>query len=692
MSIDNLARPGDTTTADLDVPDFLKPDYVPTKPAAPAVTAPRPAPRTTQSAALVAAKATGRGLGHTARAAGTGGGWLGRGIHGTTRLGWRYVRAHDIAESYRDGKPSGQSEWEYVHGMRRKRWITAAGTAGGGIVLTVAASLGLLLGVGMPAADAFAMAPAAETAIAGAVVTGYGRRINLRRALEAAPVVEAIGVGGPDAVVGGETLLDALAAIKVPDGSSVVAHQPGPDGTSVTIVNLPANFTVTSLRNKVEELAGALGRDVTMVDIQKARHANQAAIWLSNEDPFEASRPSPLMNLHAPLNTWTSGVPVAWGKRGNAVVLPITNANFLIAGMTRSGKGVGAANLAVGAAFDPWVNLRLVAGKSNGEWDPAAKAGVASTYFKPDPHRLLALLEVLLADKDRRETALGKAGKSKLVPGSISALGGVELLVIDELATYTRPGLPLRDEILAALIKLSAVAAGAGILMVLITQYPEAEVVPQALAMNCGTRWAMRVDNATQSNAILGGAASSSGRDASKFDPPRPGLGWLVNPFAAVTDLARSFDLDEDERGEVTMLMQRAARFREAAGRLTGQWEDPIERALAERTGMSSAAGGPDHNGVPARMLHLLDPQQAAAFDAVTDCVQVMDDLGRDAQVDEMAAKLAMPAERLSELLRAAGAGPTGKIWMVNADGEKNRVNGYRRDHLRALLAQAKSA
>ena len=72
------------------------------------------------------------------------------------------------------------------------------------------------------------------------------------------------------------------------------------------------------------------------------------------------------------------------------------------------------------------------------------------------------------------------------------------------------------------------------------------------------------------------------------------------------------------------MLMARAAKFRESAGRLTGQWEDPIERALAERTGLSSAAGGPQHNGVPGRVLHLLDPQETAAYEAFADAVEVM--------------------------------------------------------------------
>lgn len=649
---------------------YTDPDYISAK----------PAPARTGSAAMVVAKATGRGLGVSTR-------HLTTGIGGTGRAAWRYLRATDRVESV---NPSSPSDWHHIKEERRRRWVVAGATAsGGGLVAVLGGWVGMVAGMGLTAAPGLEAGLSAEGAVAAVAAAIYGRALQRRTELDAAPEREAIeGVLQGEVVTGGETLLQAFAAIKVPDGSRVVAHQPCPDDTSVTIVNLPANFTVTSLKAKTEELAGALGRDVTMVDIRKAAHANQAAVWLSSRDPFEETRPSPLMDRHATIDAFLEGVPVAWGKRGDFVLLPINNSSFVVGGGTRSGKGVGAANLVTGAAFDPRINLRIVAGKNNGEWDPAAKAGVAATYFKPDALRLNALLAALWEDKDRRERILGEAGKSKMTAATIMELGGIELLVIDEVATYTRPGNPLRDENLKLLTDLSAVAAAAGILILLITQYPEVAVIPQALAMNCTTRWAMRVENATQSNAILGEGSAGSGRDASKFDPPRPGLGWLINPFAGVTDLARSFDLDEDDRGEVAMLMERAARFRNAAGRLTGQWEDPIERALAEATGLSSAAGGPKNNGVPGRVLHLLDPQQAAAHEALTDCVEIMAALGRDAQVEEMAVKLGMPTERLSELLRLAGAGSTVKI----VHPERGRVNGYRRTDLTALLEKVPAA
>lgn len=483
-----------------------------------------------------------------------------------------------------------------------------------------------------------------------------------------------------------DTALREIGIVKQREQITVLAApERGKDGNTTAVFDLPARVTVSMLQKKLEEFAGALGRDSSMVDVVKAGTERRVSLWMTDADPFAAARPSPLLTMRGGVDAWKNGVPVAWNKRGAIVELVINNSSFVIAGMTRSGKGVGAANLAVGAALDVRINLRIVAGKTNGEWDAYAKAGVAATYFKPNPERLLALLKALKADMNRRNKILGELGKSKMTAETINRLGGIEVLIVDELATFTRPGKPLRDEILKELIDISAVAAGAGILMALITQYPEVDILPQALAMNCGTRWAMRVDNATQSNAILGGGASSSGRDASKFDPPLPGLGWLVNPFAGITDKARSFDLDEDERSEITQLTGRAAELRKAAGRLVGQWEDPIEQYLLKETGASSAAGGPKRDGVPGREVMHLSADQVQQVEALRGALAAMDQLGRDvAQLDEMAELIggSMTADRLGELLRAAGAGGTVKVPIPG----KGRLNGYQRAEIADAL------
>jgi hypothetical protein len=463
------------------------------------------------------------------------------------------------------------------------------------------------------------------------------------------------------------------------------------DGNTTVVFDLPAGQTVAKLQDKIEVFAGAIGRDSTMVDIEKKGSAVRTSLWIADQDPFEDVRPSPLLKSPAQLNAFRDGVPTSWNKRGRTVFLPIRSSNIVVGGGTRSGKGVAASNVVVGAGFDPRINLRIVAGKENAEWNAYAKAGVAATYFKPSPERLLALLQAEVADMKRREAELNRLGKSKLVETAIDELGGLELIVIDEFATYTRKGKPLQEEILEAMVNLASVAVGAGIMFVIITQYPNADVFPTELAINFGTKWAMKVENADQSNAILGKGQSGMGRDASKFDPPRPGLGWLVNPFAGITDKARSFDIDEDERGEVTKLLEKAALIREKHGRLAGQWEDPIEKHLLNATGLSSAAGGPKRDGIPGRNVLNHTPEQRMQMDALRSCLKAMDVLDRDvAQLDEMAQIIGggMTKERLGDLLRAGGAGGVTKIVIEG----RGRTTGYERadiaDALKLLEGQ----
>ena len=485
-------------------------------------------------------------------------------------------------------------------------------------------------------------------------------------------------------------LEDALRAIGEVRGEEQIqilaVPQRDKEGNTTVVFDLPPRTKVGNLVRKIEEFAGALGRDSSMVDIEKAGTELRTSLWMTDRDPFEDTRPSPLMKKPTQLDAFSDGVPVGWGKRGNTILLPVRSSNIAIGGGTRSGKGVAGANLAVGSTFDPRINLRIVAGKQNAEWNPYAKASVASTYFKPDPARLLALLDAEVADKDRRESELDRLGKSKLVAPVIDQLGGLELVIIDELATYTRPGKPLRDEILERLVLLASVSAGAGIILVVLTQYPGADVFPTELAVNFTTKWAMRVDTAQQSNAILGAGSSGMGRDASKFNPPRPGLGWLVNPFVGLTDKARSFDTDEDDRGEITMLLEKSAKIRERAGRLAGQWEDPIERHLLNATGLSSAAGGPKRDGIPGRNVLNHTPEQRMQMDACRGALKAMQALGRDvAQLQEMAEIIGggMTETRLSKLLRDAGAGGTVK---VDIEG-RGRVNGYQRADIADALS-----
>lgn len=199
MPINGYARLDKTTDDDLDVPAFLKPDYVPTKmirtlPAevispdvpttddveddvAPGVIEYRPVRRPVLyragSTAMVVAATTGRVVGLSARAARTAGRWFGHGTWATAILGYRYVRAHDHIEAL--GGMNGPG-WRKVVDTRNRRWKTLGWTTGAVAGVDLGAWWALVKFGGLTALDwSWAVAPGFETLAAGTMLTLYGR-------------------------------------------------------------------------------------------------------------------------------------------------------------------------------------------------------------------------------------------------------------------------------------------------------------------------------------------------------------------------------------------------------------------------------------------------------------------------------------------------------------------------------------
>jgi hypothetical protein len=125
----------------------------------------------TGSAAMVAAAATGRACGLTAR-------WFFTGARAATVLGWRYVRAHDLQEVI--GGMSKGADWNKVDIVRKKRWRFLCAAAGITASLNLAGWWALVKFAGMTAADwSWKIPPTLTAAVAAAAVTIYGRyRIN----------------------------------------------------------------------------------------------------------------------------------------------------------------------------------------------------------------------------------------------------------------------------------------------------------------------------------------------------------------------------------------------------------------------------------------------------------------------------------------------------------------------------------
>lgn len=361
-------------------------------------------------------------------------------------------------------------------------------------------------------------------------------------------------------------------------------------------VDLPSGIPATVALAKAEQIASALGVHLDWMDLELDRsagsNASRLSIWVSSEDPFAVVRRSPLIGHKGVLDLWNEGAPIVFGKRGNTVYIRVRDTMMLVGGATRRGKGMLIANLNLSAAKDVRVNLRLFDGKASGEHNAFAR--ILATFVKKNPERLALFLRAVLEDLDRREDFLDERGKAKLTEDLIEEIGGIELIEIDELATYTARGTSrFVDEIVENLCQIGAVGAGLGVLLVCATQVPEVDVVRGRLRQNLIARFAMNTESPGASNTIMGDGMAGQGYDASKIPLNQPGRNWMSTPDTGTIG-TRSFLIEDDDKSPI---IADAYELRKAAGRLPGQWRDPIEEKLAAWTGVSSAAGGERGNG-----------------------------------------------------------------------------------------------
>ena len=373
-----------------------------------------------------------------------------------------------------------------------------------------------------------------------------------------------------------------------------IPHAEGP-GIAFA-VDMPSGIPAAAAVAKKQQIAAALAVHQDWLDLEIGTVESRLKIWAASDDPFSVVRPSPLLGHEGPINTFRDGIKVAFGKRGNAIILHVRDTSLIAAGATRRGKGMLLANILIGIAKDPWVNVRIFDGKGVAEHNPFAP--ILSTFVKRNPERLAIISRIIKDEVDRRSDLLDDHGFEKIdddnYEEAMKILGGREVFICDELATYTPKGTsPWDDEITENLSQIAAVGAAVGVLLVSITQVPEVAVIRGRLRQNHVGRAAMNTESGTASNTILGDGMTGQGYDASKIPLDQPGRFWLATPETGVIQ-GRSFLVKPDDKRRV---VAEAYEIRKAAGRLPGQWRDPIEEQLIAETGVSSAAGGEGGKG-----------------------------------------------------------------------------------------------
>jgi DNA segregation ATPase FtsK/SpoIIIE, S-DNA-T family len=243
-------------------------------------------------------------------------------------------------------------------------------------------------------------------------------------------------------------------------------------------------------------------------------------------------------------------------EAGQPVWIGMIERNLLVGGEPGGGKS-NAINLIVGhAALSTDCRLFLIDAKQVelGPWEDSAERFVANRYDDA-----IDTLTELRTCMDNRYDALRTADR---LSRKIARHGDeqVILVAIDELAYFSATiGTKAQREAFTNLVRdLVARGRAAGIIMVVATQRPSADVVPTSLRDLFGYRWAFRCTTDASSDTILGHGWANLGYTATDIDPLARGVGWLLAEGGTPRRVKAAYLADE----QIEYLAAHAARCR----------------------------------------------------------------------------------------------------------------------------------
>ncbi|MGW4033101.1 AAA family ATPase [Streptomyces sp. NPDC004838] len=377
-------------------------------------------------------------------------------------------------------------------------------------------------------------------------------------------------------------VFDALAAIGIgKKGKSGVEfaaeiQRDGPGWRAE--VDLPAGVTADKVLEKRAELAAAMRRPISTVwpEADRAAHPGRLVLWVAQYDPAKAARKLwPLMHkgqadVYEPL-------PYGFDPRGNLVTITLMYSNLLVGGIPGSGKTSCALAIVLGVALDPTAELWIYELKGSGDLD--AVKPVAHRYVSGDDDEeleaTLAGLRSGIAEQQRRakfikslpasEVPEGRRVTRQLAEKYPEQNLGPRVIVVDEVQElFTNAD--YKDEAAALCAKLIKKGRAYGIILILLTQNPDAPSLPTSVSSSVGTRLCLAVMDWRANNNVLGTGAYDRGLRATDISVDEQGTGILARGRDGTTVRAAFIRQTEAET-----IGKRALALRTAAGTLTGE-------------------------------------------------------------------------------------------------------------------------
>lgn len=343
-------------------------------------------------------------------------------------------------------------------------------------------------------------------------------------------------------------------------------------------VDLPPGVTADKVLEKRAALAAAMRRPISTVwpEGDRNAHPGRLVLWVAQQDPAKAARRLwPLMktgqaDVFKPL-------PFGFDPRGNLVEIELMYSNLLVGGIPGSGKTSCALAIVLGCALDPTAELWLYELKGSGDLNSVKP--VCHRYISGDDDEdleaALAGLRSGIAELRRRakfikglsneETADGRRVTRELADKYPEQNLGPRVIVIDEVQElFTHD--EYKDEAESLCAKLIKKGRAYGIIIILLTQNPDAGSLPTKVASSVGTRLCLAVMDWRANNNVLGTGAHERGMRATEISISEQGTGILARGRDGFTVRAAFIKQTEAEA-----IGKRALALRTAAGTLSGE-------------------------------------------------------------------------------------------------------------------------
>ncbi|CAM5529760.1 hypothetical protein SALBM135S_00857 [Streptomyces alboniger] len=355
-------------------------------------------------------------------------------------------------------------------------------------------------------------------------------------------------------------------------------------------VDLPPGVEATAVLEKRAALAAAMRRPISTVwpEADRTAHPGRLVLWVAQRDPAKAGRKLwPLMkdgqaDVYEPL-------PYGFDPRGNLIDITLMYSNLLVGGIPGSGKTSCALAIVLGVALDPTAELWIYELKGSGDLDSVKS--VCHRYVSGDEDEdleaALAGMRSGIAEYQRRAKFIKGLPASEVPDGRrvTRALAekypeqqlGPRVIVIDEvqeLFTHAE----YKDEAAALATRLIKKGRAYGLILILLTQNPDAPSLPSSVSSSVGTRLCLAVMDWRANNNVLGTGAYDRGLRATDISIDEQGTGILARGREGIT--VRAAFIKQTEAEDIG---KRALALRTTAGTLTGQAVgDVVEEQDAE--------------------------------------------------------------------------------------------------------------